>query len=194
MDAPQDHLRCLVTSFGGYADHSSSAQGRDSCPTGQQDSDLATGAPYNSENEGPILILNGGTDAAPNDDYNGSTFCFSFAETVDFTATRIIDLSAENIKNNLQFDFTLANGKTTSFAGNGVLSIATLLNPNMTENNTVWDLAFEMSDLRKLDLTLQNISGAIGAVSYSPAVVPVPLTLPLLGAGLGMLRRRARLL
>jgi hypothetical protein len=58
--------------------------GTNTCRTTRTDSDLATGPSFGSAPENRILILNGGTDAAPNDDRRGGRFTFDFATAVRF--------------------------------------------------------------------------------------------------------------
>lgn len=167
--------------------------GSNSCATVNTDSDLATGASFGSDNEGRVLILNGGTDAAPNDDPSGGKFSFDFDRAVDFTSIRLLDLDEKGLFNKVMFTFTFADNTTQKFKGNADLAgRTTLLNPGFPGDNSVRDIRFDLANVTEVDVKFRNVSGAIASLDFA-APVPLPAGLPLLAAGLGglaLLRRR----
>ncbi|MEM1362450.1 MAG: VPLPA-CTERM sorting domain-containing protein [Pseudomonadota bacterium] len=158
------------------------------CNSVGTDSDLATGASFDSTPEGQILIINSGSNANPNDDRRGGIFSFDFTDPVTFQNIRILDLDEHAFYNKLTLTFTYGDGSSEAFSGNADLAgRTTLLNPNFAGDNSVRDVSFGLGNVTEVDVRFNNMSGAIASIQYDRATAPVPLpsSVYMLAAGLG---------
>lgn len=159
-----------------------------SCKTTGTDKDLATGPQFGTAPQGNVLILNGGTNAKPNDDASGGTFRFDFEQAVTFDAVSLLDLDEKKAEDKVTFTFSFADLTVQTFTG---LS-GTLLNPSFPGDNSLRTFAFGLEDVTRLDIGFKNVSGAVASLDYAPVPLPAGLVLILTGMGALGLASRTR--
>ncbi|MDY7015735.1 MAG: PEP-CTERM sorting domain-containing protein [Cyanobacteriota bacterium] len=158
-------------------------------PCTGNDGDLASGPSFGTAPQGNVLIIqnDGSAITNPNDDPDGGTIEFSFDSPVTFKSANILDLD-EGV-GPISFKFF--------FEGDPVGQI---INPtdiellgDTTGDNSLREFKFNnLKNVKRVDVTLNDVSGAIGSLTYALQEVPEPASvMGLLAVGiLGVLKRK----
>ncbi len=165
------------------------------------DPDLASGPSFGSEAQGNVLIIQERKNLTiPDDDTDGGVFEFEFTDKsgVTFDKIGILDLD-EGVAPIFKF-FQEKDGVETSTVFNvGDVGLGvTLLNPSNPDDNSLREYDFSaltLSNVKRLEVELDDVSGAIAYLQYQRSQeVPEPTTILSFMAvgGLGFLAKKKR--
>jgi hypothetical protein len=152
------------------------------------DTDLASGPSFGTLPQGRVLIGQQPGLGEPGDLPGTYTFSFDFDRVVTLSTLSLLDLDEGEFNPNnpiLSFKLTFADtSMETTFGYNTAVSIIG------SGNNSLATFTFDKSNVTRLEIGFNGISGAVTSLDYAP--VPLPAALPLLAAGLGALGVAAR--
>ncbi|MEM7622554.1 MAG: PEP-CTERM sorting domain-containing protein [Planctomycetota bacterium] len=163
----------------------------DARPSTGGDPDLQTGAEFDTDPQGNVLIIQDIGDnpiSTPDDDEDGGGFLFEFSNPLGVAALSIgiLDLD-ENV--DPIFTFTFLNG--LEIDGSTLLVDVDLVNEDFPGDNSLRVYSFSAAvPLQSLEIELDDVSGAITFVEFTN-LVPTPGSMMLFAAaGLSAARRR----
>ncbi|MGB7521943.1 MAG: PEP-CTERM sorting domain-containing protein [Spirulinaceae cyanobacterium] len=163
------------------------------------DPDLASGPSFGSEAQGNVLIIQERNNLTiPDDDADGGIFEFDFTDKsgVTFDKVGVLDLD-EGVNPIFKFFQEKDGVETTTVFNVGDVGLGvTLLNPSNPGDNSLREYDFSaltLSNVKRLEVELDDVSGAIAYLQYQRSQeVPEPTTILSLIAvgGLGLLTKK----